>query len=217
MSMVTVGLSVLCFTVPANVAAQEDAHADPGQAVHLHDTSANPFLLPRSGMEVGDPFPVYWDGVWHLYALRRDLRTVLHFTSTDLVEWAEHKPAMVGNGIATGTVVRHDGKYYMFYTDAGPQTIRVVTSDNPWDFDFAKSRLVAAADNKVYQLDQRKFRDCYVFYNEGERLWWMLVEATSDNAVAVGLFKSKDLLTWIQHNPIFKDKARTSEKAQHTR
>ena len=209
MSIVTAGLSVLCFTVPANVAAQEDAHADPGQVVHLHDTGANPFLLPLSGMEVGDPFPVYWDGVWHLYALRRDLRTVLHFTSTDLVKWSEHIPAMVGNGIATGTVARHDGEYYMFYTDAGPQTIRVVTSDNPWHFDFSKSKLVAAADNKVYQLSKRKFRDCYVFYNEEERLWWMLVEATSDNAVAVGLFKSKDLLTWMQHDPIFKDKSRT--------
>lgn len=92
-----------------------------------------------------------------------DLRTVLHFTSRDLVKWTEHEPAMVGRGIATGTVVRHDKKYYMFYTDAGPQTIRLVTSDNPWHFDFTKSKLVAKADHKVYQLGKRKFRDCYVF------------------------------------------------------
>jgi sucrose-6-phosphate hydrolase SacC (GH32 family) len=36
----------------------------------------------------------------------------------------------------------------------------------------------------------------------------MLVEATSDDKVAVGLFTSQDLLTWTQRDPIFKDKAR---------
>lgn len=182
--------------------------AKPGQVVRVHDTSANPFIMPQNGKEVGDPFPVYWDGVWHVYALSAGLKQVFHLTSTDLVKWAEHKPAMVGKGIATGTVVRHENKFYMFYTDAGPQTIRLVVSDNPWHFDFTKSKLVARADNKVYQLSRRKFRDCYVFHNEKEKLWWMLVEATSDNSVAVGLFKSKDLLTWTQHDPIFKDKAR---------
>jgi len=178
------------------------------QVVAVHDTSSNPFLLPQSGKEIGDPFPEYWDGVWHIYALRSDLRTVLHFTSKDLVKWNEHKPAMVGKGIATGTVVRHGGKFYMFYTDAGPQTIRLVVSDNPWAFDFTKSKLVAQADKKVYQLSRRKFRDCYVFHNKTEKLWWMLVEATSDGAVAAGLFKSKDLLNWKLHDPIFKDKTR---------
>jgi len=182
--------------------------AEPPQVVTVHDTAARPFLLPKSGKEIGDPFPVHWDGVWHIYALRCDLRTVLHFTSRDLVRWNEHRPAMVGKGIATGTVVRHNGKFYMFYTDAGPQTIRLVVSDNPWRFDFARSKLVAKADKKVYQLRKRKFRDCYVFHNKKEKLWWMLVEATSDGAVAAGLFKSKDLLTWTQHDPIFKDKSR---------
>ena len=164
--------------------------------------------MHQAGKEMGDPFPTCWDGVWHLYALSCGLREVHHLTSTDLVKWVEHPPAMVDNGIATGTVVRHNGKYYFFYTDAGPQTIRLVVSDNPWHFDFTKSTLVAEADNKVYQLNKHKFRDCYVFYHEEERLWWMLLEATSDNTVAVGLFKSEDLLNWTQHDPIFKDPSR---------
>jgi len=177
--------------------------------VATHDTTANPFLLPHDGIPFGDPFPVCWDGVWHLYALTgKGLNRVNHFTSSDLVHWAEHEPAMLGKGIATGTVVRHENMFYMFYTDAGPQTIRLVTSDNPWHFDFARSKLVAKADNEVYQLSRRKFRDCYVFYNEQEQLWWMLLEATCDGSVAVGLFKSKDLLTWAQYDPIFKDKSR---------
>jgi sucrose-6-phosphate hydrolase SacC (GH32 family) len=177
--------------------------------VAVHDTSLNPFIVPQGGMEsFGDPFPTYWDGVWHLYTLSADLRQVYHLTSTDLVKWSEHAPAMVARGIATGTVVRHDDKYYLFYTDAGTQTIRLVVSDNPWRFDFEKSRLVAKADNKVYQFHKKKFRDCYVFFNEAEKCWWMLIEATHDDKVAVGLFTSQDLLTWTQRDPIFKDGSR---------
>lgn len=207
-SFAIIFVSVFCFTASGALWAQHDGSTDLGRIVQVHDTSANPFILTHNGIEFGDPFPVYWDGVWHLYALRADLLEVLHFTSTDLVAWAEHEPAMLGEGIATGTVVRNDNQYYMFYTDAEPQTIRLVISDNPWRFDFTKSKLVVRADNKVYQLNKKKFRDCYIFQNEMEDLWWMLVEGTSDNAVAVGLFKSKDLLTWTQHNPIFKDKSR---------
>jgi len=183
--------------------------AEQPKPVAVHDTSINPFIMPQGGKEIGDPFPSYWDGVWHVYTLSADLRQVYHLTSTDLLKWTEHAPAMVGHRIATGTVVRHDGKYYLFYTDAGPQTIWLVVSDNPWRFDFKNSRLVAKADNKVYQLHKKKFRDCYVFFNEAERRWWMLVEATSDDKVAVGLFTSKDLLSWEQRDPIFKDGLRT--------
>jgi len=173
---------------------------------YVHDTSTNPFILTGDGKELGDPFPVYWDGVWHQYALSVDLGMVVHFTSTDLVKWAEHKPAMTGQGIATGTVVRHENKYYLFYTDAQPQTIRLVVSDNPWEFDFSKSRLVAEADGKTY--NKGWFRDAYVFYHEKEEQWWMLIEGRSPE-VCTGLFKSKDLLEWTQCEPIFKDKART--------
>jgi len=191
-----------------NVAVAATPSDDPRSVVRVHDTSTCPFLLTHEGRTFGDPFPTYWDGVWHLYTLSADLRQVFHFTSKDLVKWAEHKPAMVGTGIATGSVVRRDGKYYLFYTDAGPQTIRLVVSDNPWQFDFKKSRLVAQADNKVYQLHKKKFRDCYVFFNDVERRWWMLIEATSDDKVAVGLFTSEDLLSWEQRDPIFKDGSR---------
>ena len=185
--------------------AQSATAAEPGDAVAVHDTSVNPFIMPQGGKEIGDPFPSYWDGVWHVYTLSADLRQIYHLTSTDLVKWTEHAPAMVGGAIATGTVVRHEGKYYMFYTDAGPQTIRLVVSDNPWHFDFARSRLVAKADSKVYTKGW--FRDPYIFYYEKEKCWWMLPEARC-GAVAVGLFKSKDLLGWTQHDPLFKDKMR---------
>jgi sucrose-6-phosphate hydrolase SacC (GH32 family) len=199
--------ALCCFSSMA--CGREDIVAeDVSQIVAVHDTTTNPFIVPSIGGRIGDPFPSYWDGVWHVYTLRKGLDVVLHFTSSDLVVWNEHKPAMVGSGIATGTVVRHDDKFYMFYTNAEPQTIRLVTSDNPWHFDFSSSVLIAEADHKVYTLEKKKFRDCYIFYYEKENTWWMLVEATSQGNVAVALFKSKDLLNWTQHDPIFMDPSR---------
>ncbi len=203
--LLAIAASMCCALVFQTAGAAAAPVADELRTGYVQDTTVNPFIVTGTGGELGDPFPVYMDGVWHLYAMAAGSGSVPHFTSTDLVKWVEHKPAMVGNGICTGTVLRHDKTYYLFYTDGGPQTIHLVTSDNPWEFDFSKSRLVAEGDGKIYQKSW--FRDVYVFYNESEKLWWMLIESRGPD-VCVGLFKSKDLLDWTPSAPIFKDKAR---------
>ena len=205
--LIILGLGLSC-TGSQVLCAEAGPPADQRRTGYVHDTSINPFIVTGDGKELGDPMPVYWDGVWHLYALSADFRMVPHFTSTDLVKWVEHKPAMVGKDICTGTVVRHENNYYLFYTDAGPQTVRLVVSDNPWEFDFSKSRLVAEADGSNYRKNTGFFRDAYVFYNEEEKLWWMLIEGRCPE-VCAGLLKSKDLFQWTRCEPIFKDKART--------
>ena len=136
--------------------------------------------------------------MWHLYSMGDGP----HFTSTDLVKWVEHG----GTGVkgATGCVVSHEGKYYRFYTDP-TITIRVVVSDNPWKFDQSKSQLVAGPDGTTYRKGW--FRDAYAFFNEDEKLWWMLIEGRCPE-VCTGLFKSKDLLAWTQCDPVLKDKKR---------
>jgi hypothetical protein len=165
---------------------------------YVHDTSIYPFIVSGKGKNFPDPEPVYRDGVWHLYSMGDGP----HFTSTDLVKWVEHE----GTGVrgATGCVVSHDGKYYRFYTDP-TITIRVVVSDNPWKFDPSKSQLAAEPDGTTYRKGW--FRDAYVFFNEDERLWWMLIEGRCPE-VCTGLFKSKDLLAWTQCDPVLKDKSR---------
>ena len=45
--------------------------------VAVHDTTTNPFIVPSIGGRIGDPFPSYWDGVWHVYTLRKGLDVVL--------------------------------------------------------------------------------------------------------------------------------------------
>ncbi|KAB2641185.1 MAG: hypothetical protein DVB25_02680 [Verrucomicrobia bacterium] len=192
---------VLCGVLHCALGAPEG----PRLTGYVQDTTIKPFIVTSDGKDLGDPFPSFWDGVWHLYSMSADAGRVVHFTSTDLVKWAEHKPAMVGKDICTASVLRHDHKYYLFYTDGAAQALRVVVSKNPWEFDFSKSQLAAEADGKVYQKGW--FRDVYVTYNESEKQWWMLFEGRCPE-VCTGLFKSKNLLQWTQCEPIFKDKGR---------
>ena len=199
-------LAALTAAEPATVASQtSDAQRRLG---HVHDTTVSPFIVSTRIPEKGgafpvanggfpDPEPVYMDGLWHLYSMGNGP----HFTSTDLVQWEEHE----GTGVRgeTGCVIHHGDKYYRFYTSA--QSIRVAVGDNPWTFDPAKSQLAAAADDLTYKKGW--FRDAYVFFNEEEKMWWLLFEGRCPE-VCTGLFKSKDLLAWTQCDPLLKDPKR---------
>ena len=57
----------------SNIRGEDIAAQDAKQIVAVHDTTTNPFIVPSIGGRIGDPFPSYWDGVWHVYTLRQDL------------------------------------------------------------------------------------------------------------------------------------------------
>jgi hypothetical protein len=175
-----------CNTLAKPEQSKSKAALDSGY--QIYDTSDNPFITGK----FGDPFPAYFDGVWHLYTLQSNLETVRHLTSRDLVNWTEHAPAMTGGEIATGMVMRHQGTYYLFYT-MGQGAIGLVTSTTPWHFDRSNAKRIAGPDPHHYP-DAKPFRDVSVFYNENEQLWWMLCEAhTSAKGVQVALLKAKEL------------------------
>ncbi len=171
----------------------------------VYDTADDPFMVldPAGGLRYGDPFPAYFDGVWHLYTLQSGLGAVRHLTSTDLVTWIEHEPALTGGGIATGVVVRHEGRYHMFYT-TGQMGVGVVSSDTPYRFDRATKRKVAGPDPEYYP-DPKVFRDVYVFYHEEEKLWWMLFEVGgARTGVVVGVYKAEHIEgPWKPHPPVY--------------
>lgn len=205
-ALLLVLLAALHAAEPSKVAPK--SHDDQRLIEYVHDTSVNPFIVSSREPMKGGAFPVanggfpdlepiYMDGVWHLYSMGNGP----HFTSTDLVKWVEHEGTGV-NG-ETGCVIHHGDKYYRFYTSS--QTIRVAVSDNPWKFDPAKSLLAAEADDKTYKKGW--FRDAYVFFNDEEKIWWMLIEGRCPE-VCTGLFKSKDLLRWTQCEPLLKDAKR---------
>ncbi|MCB1122159.1 MAG: hypothetical protein KJT03_11460 [Verrucomicrobiae bacterium] len=197
----------------AQVTKETSTMQDQRLTGRIYDTSDNPFMTTAE--KYGDPFPAYFDGVWHLYTLQGGLKTVRHLTSSDLVAWTEHKPAMTGGDIATGTVLRENDVYYMFYT-IGQEAIGLVTSDNPWYFDKDDSRTVASPDPDFYP-DAKPFRDVFVFRHEEEQLWWMLCEAhTKTGGVQIALLKATELTgPWKPFPPLYTQPANGDKLNQY--
>jgi beta-fructofuranosidase len=93
-----------------------------------------------------------------------------HLSSEDLVHWKRH-PDTPFSG-ATGTVVRHDGEYYMFFTGPG-QAVSLAVSQDLDHWTLVEGNPIVSSDGDVYQ--HGNFRDPYVFFNEQEDCWWMLL------------------------------------------
>ncbi|MEI6520347.1 MAG: GH32 C-terminal domain-containing protein [bacterium] len=169
----------------------------------------NPFPLP-SGQFSGDTFPVFRDGVCHLFHMMPPV--IAHHVSRDMVNW-EERPVVVARGVsgepdcnnnATGCVVEHEGRFYMFYT--GNQNICLTISNDLDNWTKYPLNPVLAGDNKQYSTEN--FRDAFVFYYEPEKCWWMLFGTRTmahpgQRAGCVGLAKSQDVLHWELHPPLW--------------
>ena len=175
-------------------------------------TAPNPFAVP-GGKLSGDTFPIYKDGVWHLFHMQ--MPNIAHYSSRNLIDWKEH-PLVVSSGtpsfphasgLATGCVVEHNGRYYCFVTCT--QKICLLISDDLENWVRWGRGPVLCPDGKLY--DPGNFRDPYVFYNEEEKCWWMLFgtrvvdpEKPAQRNGCVGLAKSEDLLNWKLAPPLWK-------------
>lgn len=160
---------------------------------------SNPFYAPH-GVASGDTFPIYVDGRWHVFSMRENFA---HSSSEDLIHWKQHPEVSFGG--ATGSVVKHEGQYYMFYTAPGQAVSAAVSKDlDAWT--PVENNPVVESDGKIYQ--HGNFRDPYVFYNEEDQCWWLLVGArevgvTGQRAGCVALAKSEDLLHWKLEKPLW--------------
>jgi beta-fructofuranosidase len=195
---VAVGLAGFC----SGVSAADRMSAPPGadEKKTQYDLSANPFFLPE-GRNLGDTFPLYKDGTWHLFCMW--MPRFGHFASRDLVHW-EKRPETPFGG-ATGTVIEHAGKFYMFFTGGG-QTVHLATSDDLDRWALHPNNPVLDGDDQRYE--RRNFRDPFVFFNEEEGQWWLLIgtrqmHQPGQRAGCVGLAKSKDLLHWELAEPLW--------------
>jgi beta-fructofuranosidase len=187
------------------------------------------FRRPLDAAAFGDAIPVEIDGTTHLFYLSspsgpleypgRVRTTWQHATSRDLVTWEHHPPAVVpgapgavdAGGIWTGSVVRHDGTYYLFYTghdpeSANPQTICLATSDDGITFAKHPGNPVLAP---VAECEPVDWRDPFVFYNETEKRWWMLIAARAAEGPywrrgVIMLATSPDLASWtVEPEPLY--------------
>lgn len=188
-----------------------------------------PFSRFADGQPVGDVIPFYDEGAYHLFILTpapgtlhfpQRLRTTWrHLRSTDLRQWEELPAALTpgepgspdDDGIWTGSVIRDDEQYHIFYTghsldSVGPrQSICHATSLDGvrWTKDPANPLL----EPDSQRFERKDFRDPFVFWNAAEGCYWMLISARSalNPAVSRGVVAfstSPDLRTWTAAEPM---------------
>ncbi len=168
-----------------------------------------PFATPSDQFS-GDTFPVFRDGVCHLFHMMPPV--LAHHVSRDLVTWEPRplaiRPGAAGepdcNGVATGCVVEHRGRFFLFYT--GNQNVCLATSPDLDHWTRHPGNPIVQADKRLY--DPSNFRDPFVFFHKPEKTWWMLfgtrtLDQPGQRAGCVGLAKSKDLLTWQLFPPLW--------------
>lgn len=179
-------------------------------------------FFPKEG-RLGDTIPFYWNDEYHVFYLLWDLEPACsweHIVSTDLIHW-EERPTMLksdpndptgpdGFHMFTGCVTEHEGTFYIHYTGHNP--------DNPEGDQFiclaTSQDLITCQKHPEYAFSgdnirylRRDFRDPYVFWNNEENMWWMLLttcDAEKDIAVQ-GVACSHDLIHWEQVAPLIYD------------
>lgn len=187
------------------------------------------FRRLSSGIGCGDSIPFYHNGVYHLFFLsvpentvrypERVRNTWQHVTSKNLVDWKEMPPVLLPgdgteldkDGCWTGSVIFANGKYHIFYTAYNidseyPQTICHATSDDCIHFKKDPKNPIIIPDTRYYE--QIDWRDAFIFYNEEEQCYWMLIAARKNNGPSnrrgvVVLYTSKDLEHFEHHGPIY--------------
>lgn len=168
-----------------------------------------------------DPIPFFWDGQYHVFYLQGDVGPVpwQHIVSRDLIHWEDLPPALVSDGqpdspnglhMFTGSVIEKDGTFHIFYTGhnpnnpAGLEFVLHATSPDLVHWTKHPDEIIGP-DGTIYSAaHNRNWRDPYVFWNEDEGQYWMVVIATDAKTghPVQGLLVSKDLKHWEYQIPL---------------
>lgn len=155
---------------------------------------------------------IYYKGLYHIFNQKNASNLALrqinwgHFSSPDLVNWTEHKPALSPekgydeNGIWSGHVILNDeGVPMISYTAGGPRmgiALAFPKDSTLKEWMKYKQNLVVAGQPDGYS--RTDLRDTYV-WKEGEK-WYMVVGfGLVKDGVEKGallLYSSNDLKSW---------------------
>lgn len=186
----------------------------------------NCFLPEKDGINqpfVGDCMPYYEDGVYYIYYLKEGGDSFRHSiyltTTTDFVTYTEQdEPVLVSSDegaqdawIGTGSVVKMDDTYYLFYTGH---------ADSSGEHEFAETVMLAKSDNlntfeKVADWEmlpdeslgqKRDFRDPQAYYDEETGNLNFTITAAQDGVARILKYTvSKDLSEITYDGIIFTD------------
>jgi sucrose-6-phosphate hydrolase SacC (GH32 family) len=202
-----------------------DGAVEPERLSALH-------FRPQAG-GCGDVTAFYWKGAYHVFYLQDPYWH--HRVSTDLVRWKDMPPALKkgddptgpdGEGCWSGSIIEHDGIFYLFYTGKGSrdpkgdQKVMVATcTDSDLSQWIKHPEWTFYADGKYYWNTTingsaaslgphhgQSFRDPDVFWNAAKKQWWMLLHTVAVEGVmpCIGLYTSTDLVHWTVQPPLVK-------------
>ncbi|KAI5295978.1 hypothetical protein KEM52_006216 [Ascosphaera acerosa] len=194
---------------------------------------------PASKFTSGDPQVLLVDDTYHLLNLAgpADTHEIMervnchwpHYRSKDLVNWTlDEEPALVAgtdvndpdaNGVWAGCVVTGpDGNMHVFYAGYSeaqeqPQCVVHAKASDPHGNKFEKQGVIkiseATKGNLLGTYEMQDFRDPFVFFNEEEKKWWMIVSARLNKGPkwtrgALALLTSEDFETWdVEKEPLY--------------
>ncbi|MHC4755303.1 MAG: GH32 C-terminal domain-containing protein [Planctomycetota bacterium] len=226
-------LLCVCFAVTQSAESQDTAvkaNAKPA-AEHSSPAYDSPIHFRPHGWALADTMPIFWKGEYHVFYLSAPMGHSRweHIVSTDLVQWKELPTALIpdgapdgpdGGNMFTGSVIEKDGTIYLFYQGQnsknpnGTENIKLATSRDMVHCTKVADFLLTPDGihyDKGIRNDKnilkRDFRDPYVFWNDEDQYYWMLITARrADNREPVaGVAKSKDLIAWEQYEPLLFD------------
>lgn len=153
-----------------------------------------------------------------------DYISIGHAISQDLINWKELSTALepgAGNewdnlALWTGSVIKKDDLYYMFYTGRNKNTnkkwiqkIGLATSNDLVNWENYDKNPISEANEKYYHIDNYKdkigkvgaWRDPFVYYDNKSQKYYLLISARRKDRDKVyngciGIAESKNLLKW---------------------
>lgn len=187
------------------------------------------FFKPSDGWAC-DFVPFFWEGQYHLFYLKdyRDKDTYgegtpwFHLNSPDLVTLSDLGEALQRGRsdeqdlyVFTGCVIEAAGQFHIFYTGHNPhlrkqgkpeQAIMHATSHDLVKWNKNSATPLLFADPERYEMHD--WRDPFVFWNEEEQEYWMLLAARLKNGPShrrgcTALATSNDLLNWEICDPLW--------------
>lgn len=187
------------------------------------------FYRPENAW-VGDLIPYYENGMFYAFYLHDPRKrkgeyaeeTTWHLvTTTDFENVTYHGEAIKRGGndqpdknAYTGSVVKSGDEYYAFFTAFNEEfktdgkAIQSVMCARGKDLYHLKTdeNFRFLSDNAIYE--RFDWRDPYVFFNEEEKCWWMLLASRMKGAGelrggCIALCKSPDLIHWSYHKPFY--------------
>lgn len=199
----------------ASGTGEEDMESYESVPYRLYPTSENAWVGDVMPMSDGDTLQLYY-----LYDTDHNgigYHPIHKFSTSNFYEYSDDGLAVpygaVGEpdlAIGTGSVVRAaDGTYHCFYTghnDSFPDqgldkecVMHAVSQDNV-NWTKIPEDTFYAADN--YSGDD--FRDPFVFWNEEEQCYWLLIAAREEKlGGVVARYTSKDLSQWTLCDPLY--------------